>query len=99
MTSSVVNRRSRRPAGRRQTSTPPMPRSQEAAARAVPATKRAYKVQVSNLEDDPTGACVVDVSHADGTPIASGVGANQLETVQDAARYMLPENHPDYPKL
>jgi hypothetical protein len=41
----------------------------------------------------------VEVSHANGAPIASGAGANQLNTLQDAVKCMLPQNHPDYPQL
>jgi hypothetical protein len=55
-------------------------------------------VQVSELEDDPSGACVVEVSHADGTPITTGAGPTQLEALHGVVPYMLPKDHPDYPK-
>jgi hypothetical protein len=55
-------------------------------------------VKVSILEDDPAGACVVDVSRGDGTPVVSGVGTSQLETLHEVVPYMLAESHPHYPK-
>ena len=58
---------------------------------------RTYKVQVSALDDDPDGACVVNVSTTDGRPVVSGVGTSQLETLQELVPYMLDEEHPQYP--
>ena len=68
---------------------------QEATKEILP---RTYKVQVLPLDEDPDGACVVNVFTAEGLPVGSGVGTSQLETLQELVPYMLSEEHPQYPK-
>src|SRR3954466_6800268 len=65
MTSSVIKTRNHRKTSHR----PP----QKLQGTTAQSSSRTYKVQVSDLDGDPTSACVVDVSHADGTPITTGV--------------------------
>jgi hypothetical protein len=66
MTSSVIRARGYRKTPRR----PP----QKLQGTPPQSSSRTYKVQVSDLDDDPTSACVVDVSRADGTPITRSRG-------------------------
>jgi hypothetical protein len=91
MTSSVIRARGKRKTPRRPTQKPQGTPPQS--------SSRTYKVQVSALDNDLTGACVVDVSCADGTPITTGLGTNQLKALHGVVPYMLSEDHPQHPKL
>jgi hypothetical protein len=81
--------------GHRKTSRQPKQKPQRSTSQSPP---RTYRVQVSDLEDNPTGACAVEVSRADGTPITTGAGPNQLEALHGIVPYMLPKDHPQYPE-
>jgi hypothetical protein len=90
MTGSVIKTRNHRKTSHR----PP----QKLQGTTAQSSSRTYKVQVSALDDDPTGACVVDVSRADGTPITTGLGTTQPDALHGVVPYMLSEDHPQHPK-